>query len=268
MGDTDNENNEVQQHPAVQNEMINESGIEEGPTDDGTLNFALPIVRNVSIPQFFMRVQGQSHACNVALIATMEELMDIAEQVCGAPRSQITLKMSTATSQKILSDIGSVIEFGFSPGCTIDVSILGPGGSDEDNYDGEWGPAPLDVEFDDGDDDGESDEKLLEQNVEFDDDDDDESDEKLLEQNKRGHKSTNSFLTLAIVNFLTDEDDEMPLHHVENDCSGRDKSAAFKEMLEKKRDKNGFPIKLYVSDPKDYAKNALVERFHRRSMVV
>jgi hypothetical protein len=34
-------------------------------------------------------------------------------------------------------------------------------------------------------------------------------------------------------------------------------------MLEKKREKYGFPIKMYVSDPKDYAKNAIVERFNR-----
>jgi hypothetical protein len=48
-------------------------------------------------------------------------------------------------------------------------------------------------------------------------------------------------------------------------------SADFKEMLEKKHDKYGFKIRMFVSDPKDYAKNAIVERFnrtHRRSMVV
>jgi hypothetical protein len=42
-------------------------------------------------------------------------------------------------------------------------------------------------------------------------------------------------------------------------------------MLKKKHDKYGFPIKMYVSDHKDYAKKAIVERFnrtHRRSMVV
>jgi hypothetical protein len=42
-------------------------------------------------------------------------------------------------------------------------------------------------------------------------------------------------------------------------------------MLEKKHDKYGFKIRMFVSDPKDYAKNAIVERFnrtHRRSMVV
>jgi len=48
-------------------------------------------------------------------------------------------------------------------------------------------------------------------------------------------------------------------------------SADFKEMLEKKHDKYGFKIRMFVSDPKDYAKNVIVERFnrtHRRSMVV
>ena len=42
-------------------------------------------------------------------------------------------------------------------------------------------------------------------------------------------------------------------------------------MLEKKHDKYGFPIKIYLSDPKDYTKNSIVERFnrtHRRSTVV
>ena len=48
-------------------------------------------------------------------------------------------------------------------------------------------------------------------------------------------------------------------------------SAAFNKMLAEKNDKYGFPIRMFVSDPKDYAKNAIVERFnrtHRRSMVV
>jgi hypothetical protein len=42
-------------------------------------------------------------------------------------------------------------------------------------------------------------------------------------------------------------------------------------MLEEKSGEYGFPIKMYVSDPKDYAKNTFVERFnrtHRRSMQV
>ena len=58
---------------------------------------------------------------------------------------------------------------------------------------------------------------------------------------------------------------------INSDKGGEFESAVFKDMLEKKRDKYGFPIKMYVSDPKDYAKNAIVERFnrtHRRSMVV
>jgi hypothetical protein len=58
---------------------------------------------------------------------------------------------------------------------------------------------------------------------------------------------------------------------INSDKGGEFESAVFKDMLEKKREKYGFPIKMYVSDPKDYAKNAIVERFnrtHRRSMLV
>eukprot|EP01043_Picozoa_sp_COSAG02_P095796 COSAG02_NODE_32125_length_522_cov_0.411348_1_plen_135_part_10 len=34
-------------------------------------------------------------------------------------------------------------------------------------------------------------------------------------------------------------------------------------MLKEKADKYNFPIRQYVSDPKDYSKNAIVERFNR-----
>jgi hypothetical protein len=58
---------------------------------------------------------------------------------------------------------------------------------------------------------------------------------------------------------------------INSDKGGEFESAAFKNMHEKKHDKYGFPIKIFVSDPKDYAKNAIVERFnrtHRRSLLV
>jgi hypothetical protein len=58
---------------------------------------------------------------------------------------------------------------------------------------------------------------------------------------------------------------------INSDKGGEFESAVFNNMLEEKQEKYGFPIRMYVSDPKDYAKNAIVERFnrtHRRSMVV
>ena len=147
MGGSENERHEIQQCPPLQNEMINAAeqssdsspeDFEDGPTDDETQNFALPGVSNVPIPQFFMRLKGKSHACNISLTATMVELMDIASQVREAPRNQIKLQLSVATSQNISSAVELVIEFGFSPGCTIDISILGPGGSSVESYKGSW----------------------------------------------------------------------------------------------------------------------------------
>ena len=34
-------------------------------------------------------------------------------------------------------------------------------------------------------------------------------------------------------------------------------------MLKSKEEKYGFPITMYTSDPKDFAKNGIVERFNR-----
>eukprot|EP01050_Picozoa_sp_SAG11_P012856 SAG11_NODE_1458_length_4874_cov_218.142827_8_plen_453_part_00 len=50
---------------------------------------------------------------------------------------------------------------------------------------------------------------------------------------------------------------------INSDAGGEFESKIFKDMLKSKTDKYNFPIKQYVSDPKDYSKNAIVERFNR-----
>eukprot|EP01050_Picozoa_sp_SAG11_P012137 SAG11_NODE_1332_length_5179_cov_193.229724_2_plen_414_part_00 len=50
---------------------------------------------------------------------------------------------------------------------------------------------------------------------------------------------------------------------INSDAGGEFQSKVFKDMLKEKADKYNFPIRQYVSDPKDYSKNAIVERFNR-----
>ena len=50
---------------------------------------------------------------------------------------------------------------------------------------------------------------------------------------------------------------------INSDAGGEFESKVFKDMLKEKADKYNFPIRQYVSDPKDYSKNAIVERFNR-----
>eukprot|EP01052_Picozoa_sp_SAG31_P069178 SAG31_NODE_28001_length_416_cov_13.441640_2_plen_68_part_00 len=47
------------------------------------------------------------------------------------------------------------------------------------------------------------------------------------------------------------------------DAGGEFVSKVFRDMLKEKGTKYGFPITMYTSDPKDYAKNGIVERFNR-----
>eukprot|EP01052_Picozoa_sp_SAG31_P043951 SAG31_NODE_7494_length_1674_cov_1.495873_2_plen_423_part_01 len=50
---------------------------------------------------------------------------------------------------------------------------------------------------------------------------------------------------------------------INGDAGGEFESKVFRDMLKEKGTKYGFPITMYTSDPKDYAKNGIVERFNR-----
>ena len=50
---------------------------------------------------------------------------------------------------------------------------------------------------------------------------------------------------------------------INGDAGGEFESKVFMDMLKSKDEKYGFPITMYTSDPKDFAKNGIVERFNR-----
>ena len=50
---------------------------------------------------------------------------------------------------------------------------------------------------------------------------------------------------------------------INGDAGGEFESKVFMDMLKSKEEKYGFPITMYTSDPKDFAKNGIVERFNR-----
>ena len=50
---------------------------------------------------------------------------------------------------------------------------------------------------------------------------------------------------------------------INGDAGGEFESDIFKAMLKSKEEKHGFPITMYTSDPNDFAKNGIVERFNR-----
>ena len=50
---------------------------------------------------------------------------------------------------------------------------------------------------------------------------------------------------------------------INGDAGGEFESDMFKAMLKSKEQKHGFPITMYTSDPNDFAKNGIVERFNR-----
>jgi hypothetical protein len=107
-----------------------------GPTDDETGHEADSKLNPASglTPQFFIRFNGSSTACNIRLTAAMNDLVAMVEQITHIPRSHVKLSVGTTSSANIWTDSWSgsipIVDFGFVTGCTIEISVLGKGSSE------------------------------------------------------------------------------------------------------------------------------------------
>ena len=109
---------------------------DEGPTYDETGPETAPNLNplNGLPPQFWIKINGASTACNILLTATMNDLVAKIEQITHVPRSQVKLSICTTSAANIWTNSWSVsipiVDFGFVTGCTIEVSVLGRGSSE------------------------------------------------------------------------------------------------------------------------------------------
>ena len=74
---------------------------DEGPTDEEPGNEAATNVGPINglVPQFYIRFNGCSKACNIQLTAEMDELVEMVEQITCIPRSHV--KMSVGTTSPV-----------------------------------------------------------------------------------------------------------------------------------------------------------------------
>jgi hypothetical protein len=120
----------------------------------------------------------------------MDDLADMVEQVTHIPRKNVKMSVSTTTSANMWTDSVSgsmsILDFGFVPGCTIEISVPGNGGAER------WSAASSDEESDHED---ELDTPLDESDT----DDESESEGEIVDNNQRNHPLLQDELAKVVV---------------------------------------------------------------------